>query len=198
MPGNIKAFTVVWYDSRRNKLYLTINIREDLFVSNLLEERTERKTLSVHEFVHCLAAIIPLFKISMSQLVERLGCSAHEIVFATTASDFKDFRVALEGIGEASTPHFSDMLTDAHYRKVAEEEDAFHGHYGELCHEFLLSYELFKETFYKCRKDYPALDGRELLLKASEYLLTEKAVEKGLFWSKIEGYKAKLKEEGLL
>ena len=145
-----KAFTnkddrgiFIWQYNKESDFYaLYIVLNSLLFADSNLETRIKRKTTGVHEFTHCVAAMMTFSRLQSKALIrtmhERMARQIHPLDKNSLALLLKELTKPLNADLRESVPVFPDD----HFRTGGED---FTGKYDELAKNFLLSYELFCE-----------------------------------------------------
>ncbi|MEE1211320.1 MAG: hypothetical protein UHO11_02380 [Treponema sp.] len=136
----------VWqYDAETNMYALHIIINSILCENEELETRIKRKATGVHEFTHCVAAMMIFSRLQSKALIEILHSRMAKAIHSLD-------KVALENLFRELTMTYADRqkenfsaFPDEHFRITGED---FTGSYEDLNRNFLLSYELFCENEY--------------------------------------------------
>lgn len=115
-------------------LYIVLN-------TNLKADSVARKAISVHEYVHCVAAMLAFSRLKTKDLINILHARMSKRFHVLTSIDVDKILKDLNGKNK-STPKKLDTFDDPHFR--IEWED-FQASYAELYRNLLLSYELFCE-----------------------------------------------------
>lgn len=141
----------VWqYDKETNMYALHIIINSILCENEELETRIKRKATGVHEFTHCVAAMMIFSRLQSKALIEILHSRMAKAIHSLD-------KVALENLFRELTMTYEDRqkengsaFPDDHFRVGGEE---FTGSYEDLNRNFLLSYELFcEDAFFNSSK----------------------------------------------
>lgn len=133
----------IWqYDEKTNFYALYIVLNPLLFAGSDSDTRIKRKATGIHEFTHCVAAMMTFARLQSKALVqimhERMTRQIHSL-------DKNSLELLLR---ELTRPYNADLkenmlvFPDDHFRTGGED---FIGKYDELVRNFLLSYELFCE-----------------------------------------------------
>ncbi|MBD5438400.1 MAG: hypothetical protein HDR37_07545 [Treponema sp.] len=145
-----KAFTnkddrgiFIWQYNKESDFYaLYIVLNSLLFADSNLETRIKRKTTGVHEFTHCVAAMMTFSRLQSKALIrtmhERMARQFHSLDKNSLELLLRELTKPLNADLKESVPVFPDD----HFRTGGED---FTGKYDELAKNFLLSYELFCE-----------------------------------------------------
>lgn len=144
--GQAGYFTFV-NDTKNNLKILSIVLNKKLFKDEELETRIQRKAVGVHEFVHCVAVLMALSRLSdnPNPLIDELGELLNtKVESIDTDHSFVEIYQALSGKDETSK--ITRNLTNKHF-ELENHFDAFDGDYVDLYFSFLFSYDLFLETF---------------------------------------------------
>lgn len=145
-----KAFTnkddrgiFIWQYNEKSDFYaLYIVLNSILFTESNLETRIKRKTTGVHEFTHCVAAMMTFSRLQSKALVQKIQA---KMARQFHSLDKNSLELLLK---ELTKPYSADLkesvpvFPDDHFRTGGED---FTGKYDELARNFLLSYELFCE-----------------------------------------------------
>ena len=138
-----KGYFVFVHHKEENLYILSIVIDSNLYRDESLESKVARKAVGVHEFCHCVAAMLSLAEVSSgSSVFEKLQDRLREKVTKTSSSDFINLMAAFSNLGKNSD-YLSQSFPDSHFRLGFED---FTGDYSELYINFLLPYSLVKET----------------------------------------------------
>lgn len=150
-----KAFTnkddrgiFIWQYNKESDFYaLYIVLNSLLFADSNLETRIKRKTTGVHEFTHCIAAMMTFSRLQSKALIqtmhERMARQFHSLDKNSLELLLKELTKPFNADLRESVPVFPDD----HFRTGGED---FAGKYDELAKNFLLSYELFCEQEFFC------------------------------------------------
>ena len=177
----------IWQYSKKEDfyaLYIVLN-------SNLQAEPIIRKAVSVHEYVHCIAAMLAFSRLETPKLIEILYKKMSKRFHALTSVDIgkilNDLRKGT-GCNQADL----DTFDDSHFR--IEWED-FQASYSELYRNLLLSYELFCEKgffdqetrtrFYQCIEQKNEKQARELLNQIIEKIAEVKYLDKDFVFKRV-------------
>jgi hypothetical protein len=115
-----------------------------LFADDSELPRIARKAVAVHEFVHCVSAMLLLARLRSDIFIQRMQLRISKKVKLTNSAEFNALLAALREIGTGGNGSKPELLADEHFR--LGNEDEFSGHYGDLYLNFLLSYQLLYET----------------------------------------------------
>lgn len=123
----------IWQYSEKENFYaLYIVLNTDLQSNPII-----RKAVAVHEYVHCIAAMLAFSRLETSRLIEILHSKMSKRFHILTSIDISKILKDLKKSSDL------DTFDDAHFR--IEWED-FQASYSELYRNLLLSYELFCEN----------------------------------------------------
>lgn len=174
----------IWqYDEETNFYALYIVLNPLLFADSDIETRIKRKATGVHEFTHCVAAMMTFSRLQSKALIQimhnRMAQQIHSL-------DKNSLELLLK---ELTKPYSADIkenvpiFPDDHFRTGGED---FTGLYDELVRNFLLSYELFCEQdffntekqkqFKDFLKNEKQEDALRLLISVIEPLSKKKAL----------------------
>ncbi len=144
LTSNKQGFFVFSYQEKYDLFLLSIVINENLYKDNSFDLKVQRKALVVHEFVHCVAAMMSLSLLGKgpNPLIKRLKEIIKEKVAVTTSDDFTKILKMLENIDTAESNGSSFLFNDTHFRTGFED---FPDDYAELYLNFLFSYQLLLE-----------------------------------------------------
>lgn len=131
----------VWrYRASKNSFVLYILLNKTLFENDNL--KIMRKAVSIHEFVHCVAAMLTFSRLKTEDLIirlqEKMKKQFHYIKTSDGYEILKSLRKVLKNDDIAHK-----TFDDEHFRTGNED---FIASYADLYEEFLLSYKLFCET----------------------------------------------------
>ncbi|MGP1430908.1 hypothetical protein [Treponema sp.] len=150
IPNGKKGYTTSIYNKKRDLFIFSIVLNEDLYQSDDVELRMQRKALAIHEFVHCVAAMLSVSvlgkgpSILINQLKERLK----EKLVVTASDDFERLIAAL-GIVKKDEQNKDiplPLFNDKHFRIGFED---FQDDYADLYLNFLFSYRLLLDMLPK-------------------------------------------------
>ena len=174
----------VWqYDEKTNFYALYIILNSLLYADADIETRIKRKATGIHEFTHCVAAMMTFSRLQSKALIqimhERMAQQIHSL-------DRNSLELLLR---ELTRPYNAELretvpvFPDSHFRTGGED---FTGQYDVLVRNFLLSYELFCESeFFNTEKqkqfknylrDERREDALRLLISVIEPLSNRKAL----------------------
>lgn len=177
----------VSYDKERDVFMFVINVNRNLFQNNSPKSKTERKAVAVHEFVHCTSALLLL---SCLQSAGFIGCMRSIMankVAITTSSEFNSLLSSLKNLdkGKINPP---ELLTDEHFR--IDYKDKFIGDYGDLYLNFLLSYQLLRETMMEIKTQHgnAGISLKDLLPEVHKELVEKKALERNFVLGRIRTF----------
>lgn len=122
---------------------LSIVIDSNLYRDDSLELKIGRKAIGMHEFCHCIAAMLSLAEVSSNSLAfEKLRNHLCEKVAKTSSTDFINLMAAFSNLDQESDSLFRPF-SDSHFRLGFED---FIGDYSELYINLLLPYTLVTEV----------------------------------------------------
>ena len=127
---------VLRYSREENFYALYIILNDNLFSP---EKKVIRKAVSIHEYVHCVAAMLALSRLATERLLEKFQKKMSERFPALTVIDTNNI---LNDLKKSKNIQTLDTFDDNHFR--IEWED-FQASYADLYRNLLLSYELFCE-----------------------------------------------------
>lgn len=174
----------IWqYDAETNFYALYIVLNPLLFAQSDIETRIKRKATGIHEFTHCVAAMMTFSRLQSKALIQimhdRMAQQIHSL-------DKNSLELLLK---ELTKPYNADIkenvpvFPDDHFRTGGED---FTGLYDELVRNFLLSYELFcEQDFFNTEKQKQFKDflknnkqeeALKLLISVIEPLSNQKAL----------------------
>ena len=133
----------VWqYDAQTDFYALHIILNKELYVTPDKELRIKRKTTGIHEFTHCVAAMMTFSRLKTKALIELLQTKMSK-TFHTLKNYELEILLRELTMPYTKEPHTPVVFPDDHFRTGSED---FQGSYEELARNFLLSYELFCEA----------------------------------------------------
>jgi hypothetical protein len=178
---------VVSYNKDHKVFLFVINVNRNLFQNNSSKSKTERKAVAVHEFVHCTSALLLLSCLQSEGFIECMRSIIVNKVTITTSSEFNSLLSALKNLdkGKINPP---ELLTDEHFR--IDYKDKFIGDYGDLYLNFLLSYQLLRETMMEIKKQHgnSGISLKDLLPEVHKELVEEKALERNFVLGRIRTF----------
>jgi hypothetical protein len=172
------------YETKRNLFLFVINVDARLFQDDDLESKVARKAVAIHEFVHCASALLLLSCLRPENFIERTKTIIARKVKLTTSDQFDALLAALKQIDTNNTVLASELLTDEHFR--IGNDDEFIGNYGDLYLNFLLSYQLLKETMFALKINTPDIAFIDLLLNVHKELVEKKALQRNFVLGRIK------------
>lgn len=145
-----KAFTnkddrgiFIWQYNKESNFYaLYIVLNSLLFADSNLETRIKRKTTGVHEFTHCVAAMMTFSRLQSKALVQKIQAKMARQIHPLDKNSLALLLKELTKPFNADLKETVPVFPDEHFRTGGED---FAGEYDELARNFLLSYELFCE-----------------------------------------------------
>ena len=182
----------VWqYDSATNFYALHIILNEELYTNEEMELRIKRKATGVHEFTHCVAAMLTFSRLQTPALIDllntRMSKTFHVLSKEDLESLFKELTMSFEE--KLKTP---SIFPDEHFRTGGED---FPDSYENLLRNFLLSYDLFcEDNFFNKEKlqDFNDLikqgkrrEAVQVLVSVIEPLSTAKALSQHFIQQRI-------------
>jgi hypothetical protein len=176
------------YDKDHNIFLFVINVDHNFFDNDSEALRILRKTVAVHEFVHCTAAMLLLSRSRPDVFIQRTQRTISEKVTLTTSMGFTSLLEALGMVGSNSNIPKPELLTDEHFR--ISNEDEFIGHYGDLYINFLLSYQLLHETIMaaKIQHSNQNMQFVDLILIVHRELAEKKALDRNFVLGRIRTF----------
>ena len=177
----------IWqYNKEENfyALYIVLN-------TNLKTDIVARKAVSVHEYVHCVAAMLAFSRLDTKELIDILYSRMSKRFHVLTSIDVDKI---LKDLNEkdACNPPDLDTFDDPHFR--IEWED-FQASYAELYRNLLLSYELFcedgffdvarKKEFFQCLLQQKSDEAIGILSKAIGSVALCKRLDKGFVFQRV-------------
>jgi hypothetical protein len=94
--------------------------------------------------------------------------------------------LALRELGKNGKTVQPELLTDGHFRIA--NEDGFCGNYGDLYLNFLLSYQLLRETIEAIKYGNPGISFTKLLLAVHGELVEQKALQRDFVLGRIKTF----------
>lgn len=192
LDKNASGIFVLQYDEDTNLYVLHIILNKKLFENEDFNLRIKRKAVGVHEFTHCVAAMLTFRLLQSKVLIEilnkRMESKIHSLNEKELENLLREFTLPFE---EKNRNRIS-TFPDEHFRTNSED---FRGSYEELWRNFLLSYDLFcEEPFFTedKRKQFKALlkdnkkrEAAELLANVIKPLSEKKALDKNFIIQRI-------------
>ena len=140
----------VWQYNEKEDFYALYIILNNNLFSPSKTQAIVRKAVSVHEYVHCVAAMLALSRLKTKKLIEILQSRMSKRFHALTIFDVGDIISDLRKSKKDKKLKPIDTFDDDHFR--IEWED-FQASYAVLYRNLLLSYELFcEEGFFDTEK----------------------------------------------
>jgi hypothetical protein len=174
------------YDKKHKIFLFVINVNKDLFLDDSHNSKVARKAVAVHEFVHCVSALLLLSCLRPEAFIERTTAIISQKVKLTTSSEFNALLTALRELGKNGKTVHPELLTDGHFRIA--NEDGFGGNYGDLYLNFLLSYQLLRETIVAIKYRNSSISFMELLPAAHKELVEQKALQREFVLGRIKTF----------
>lgn len=186
-----KAFTnkddrgiFIWqYDEKSNFYALHIVLNSLLFADSDIETRIKRKATGVHEFTHCIAAMMTFSRLQSKALIQIMHERMTRQIHSLDKNSLEQLLKELTKPYNADLKETEPVFPDEHFRTGGED---FIGRYDVLARNFLLSYELFCEQKFfdsekqKQFKDFlkhgQQEDAMRLLISVIEPLSNQKAL----------------------
>lgn len=169
---------VLQYNREENFYALYIILNDNLFAP---EKKVIRKAVSIHEYVHCVAAMLALSRLETAKLINRLHKKITERIHALTVIDANNI---LNDLKKSKDIQSLDTFDDKHFR--IEWED-FQASYADLYRNLLLSYELFcekgffdiekRQQFDKCIKEKKSQEAWTILVNVMQNLAEKKHLD---------------------
>lgn len=169
----------IWqYNEREDfyALYIVLN-------TNLKTMPIIRKAVSVHEYTHCVAAMLAFSRLETKALIEILHLKMSKRFHILTSIDTEKILRDLKKIHKHNKSSL-DTFDDSHFR--IEWED-FRASYSELYRNLLLSFELFCEDgffdetkrnlFHECTKQKDRKKATEVLLEVIHKISNDKNLD---------------------
>lgn len=104
LSNNVHGYFVFVDRSKQgNDIFLlSIVLNRKIYGGIKLIDKIKRKALAIHEFVHCVSAMLALARIGKNNrtLIQSLSKSIHEKAKATTSDDFKNLYESLQGMNK--------------------------------------------------------------------------------------------------
>ena len=184
----------VWQYNEESQFYaLHIIINKNLFKSDDIEFRIKRKAVGIHEFTHCVAAMLTFCRLQSKALIEILHKRMEKKIHSLNEKELENLlRELALSFGEKKRNGIA-TFPDEHFRTGSED---FQGSYEELWRNFLLSYELFCEApffneekqmqFKTFLKDGKKREAIELLVSVIKPLSEQKALDHQFIVQRIE------------
>ena len=193
----------IWQYNEESKIYaLYIVLNSLLYEKSDIETRIKRKATGVHEFTHCVAAMLTFSRLQSKALIdsmqERMTKKIHSLNKNSLEILLREYTRPFDESFKNSVPTFPDE----HFRTGGEE---FSGAYDELVRNFLLSFELFSEPdffnpdkqkqFRDLLKENQQETALQLLVSVIEPLSNSKALSPHFIVQRIyEEFLPKIKE----
>lgn len=194
----------IWqYDEETNFYALYIVLNADLYSKNDFEMKIRRKATGIHEFTHCVAAMMTFSRLQSKALIdsmqERMTKKIHALNKNSLEILLREYTRPYDESFRNSVPTFPDE----HFRTEGEE---FSGRYDELVRNFLLSFELFSEPeffnqdkqkqFREHLKNNQQETALQLLVSVIEPLSKQKALSPHFIVQRInEEFLSRIKEQ---
>lgn len=195
----------IWqYDQEEDFYVLYIILNRNLYGSNTLDERIIRKAVSVHEFTHCVAALLTISRLKTSALIislqKKMAQSFHALRTSDITNIFKDLAMSLNDRKAMQTENFDD----SHFRTGGE---VFSASYSDLYRHLLLSYDLFcekdffnsdiREKFYACIRGDDITGSTNILIAIIQKLVEKKSLDKKFVVQQVTTFFLPRMEEGM-
>jgi hypothetical protein len=178
------------YNKAHDVFLFVINVNNKLFQKDSHDVKVTRKAVAVHEFVHCVSALLLLSCLRPQAFIERAKAIIIKKVQLTTSREFNALLLALRALGKNGINQQPELLTDEHFR-IAKEDD-FIGNYGDLYINFLLSYRLLRETIEAVKYSNPGILFTELLPAVHRELVEKKALQRDFVLGRIKTFVPKI------
>jgi hypothetical protein len=187
ITDDTRGFLTFSYNKEKNVFLFIINVNKNLFEKNDHESKVRRKAVAVHEFTHCAAFLLLLSCLRPEVFIEKTRGIINQKVKLTTSSEFNSLLSSLRKLGKngVSTQQ-TELLTDWHFRIAVD--DGFRGNYGDLYLNFLLSYQLLKETIEAIKYKNPNIEFEELLPAVHKELVEKKALQRDFVFGRIRTF----------
>lgn len=184
---------ILQYNEDTQLYALHIIINKNLFKSDDIKLRIKRKAAGVHEFTHCVAAMLTFRLLQSKVLIEILTKRMESKIHSLNEKELEDLlRELALPLGEKNR-NGTATFPDGHFRTGSED---FSGSYEELWRNFLLSYDLFcEEPFFteQKRKQFKTFlkedkkrEAVELLVSVVQPLSEQKALDPQFIVQRIE------------
>jgi hypothetical protein len=174
------------YSKKSNIFLFVINVNKNLFLDSSQDSKVARKAVAVHEFVHCVSALLLLSCLRQEAFIERMAAIISQKVILTTSSEFNILLTALRELGKNGKIVQPELLTDGHFRIA--NEDGFSGNYGDLYINFLLSYQLLRETIEAIKYGNSTTSFMGLLPTVHKELVEKKALDRDFVLGRIKTF----------
>lgn len=208
MEDDAHGFFVFAYEPTSEVFFLAIVLNSKLFKNKTYELKVQRNATAIHEFIHCLAALMSVPKICNNKqwIHDMQAVMMDKLKSKTTPKDI----LAVINVLKSEIKDWKkipDILTHDHFKTGYED---FEGNYEDLYIEALLSYNLFIEMFgyeiekfFECMAKKNTYNSGRILIYIFDKLRKEKDLEhdfiqrqviKYLFnYSTAKGYKQRNK-----
>lgn len=189
------GFFVWQYDEDTKYYALNIYINKNLYSSNSDENRVLRKGARVHEFTHCVAAMILFSRLESKVLKSTLHKRMQEKFHQVNRDDLKQLLCKSTSQTKNNNENTNkEIFPDSHFRY--NEGDGFDADYSDLEKAFLLSYALFCEySSIENRKKIKALYNQDnksdiipIVSPIFEKLNKEKCLDKSFIIDRFSNY----------
>jgi hypothetical protein len=174
------------YDRNRKIFIFIINVNENLCTDDSHGQKVKRKVVAVHEFVHSASALLLLSCLSTDVFIKKTAVIISAKVKLTTSDKFNSLLETLRELGKNGNITQSELLMDEHFR--IDHADKFSGNYGDLYLNFLLSYQLLRETMAAIKRDKPGISFTELLRDTHKELVETKALQRDFVLGRIKTF----------
>jgi hypothetical protein len=178
------------YDTKHDIFLFVISVNKNLFFNDFLDLRVARKAVAVHEFIHCVSALLLLSRLRKEAFIERTQSIIQKKVRLTTSHEFNNLLSALRELGKNDKYAQPELLADEHFR--ISDEDDFNGNYGDLYLNFLLSYQLLRETIEAIKYNIPGILFTKLLIAVHQELVEKKALQRDFVLGRIKMFLPKI------
>lgn len=175
---------ILQYNEDTQLYALHIIINKNLFKSDDIKLRIKRKAAGVHEFTHCVAAMLTFRLLQSKVLIEILNKRMEKKIHSLNKKELEDLLWELVIPVEEKKRNGIAIFPDEHFRTGSED---FPGSYEELWRNFLLSFDLFCEEpffteekqnqFKAFLKEDKKREAAELLASVIQPLSEAKALE---------------------
>lgn len=193
LDKNASGIFVWQYDEETNFYALHIIINKTLFENNDIDLRIKRKAVGVHEFTHCVAAMLTFCRLQSKALIEILHKRMQTQIHYLNKNELENLLRELTLSYDEKERNGIVTFPDKHFRTGNED---FCGSYEELWRNFLLSYDLFcEEPFFTAEKhkqfktflkDDKKREAVELLISVIQPLSERKALDPSFIVQRIE------------
>lgn len=159
----------IWQYNEKTDFYaLHIILNESLYAEDDIETRIQRKATGVHEFTHCVAAMMTFSRLKSKALVSTMQDRMAKQIHTLDKNSLERILIELTKPYEVKQSR-DEPFPDEHFRTGGED---FRDSYDELVRKFLLSYELF------CEDDFFNSERKQEFQRCLKKKSQEEAIEK--------------------